>query len=60
MSKFTSREFILAFVAAMAGVVKLFVDVDDDLVAQIGAVIVIIVSVAAYAWARTSQKKSQV
>jgi hypothetical protein len=56
MSRFTSREFLIAAVLALVGVVKLFVDVPDSVTEQVTAVVVAVVPAVAFIIMRVVQK----
>jgi hypothetical protein len=56
VSKYLSREFLQTLIVAVAGIVGMFVDVDDSLVTQIVSGAVALGAVITYAVARTKQK----
>jgi len=60
IEKLLSREFLIALVVAVAGVVKLFISVPDDLLTDITSVVVVLVPVIVYAIVRTVQKSKGV
>lgn len=59
MSKFLSREWLIAAVLAIVGLVKLFVDVPDSVVEQATTAVVIVVPATAYVIMRIWQKSRE-
>jgi ACR3 family arsenite efflux pump ArsB len=56
MARFSSREFLLALIASLVGIVKLFISVDDAIVEQVTAVVLAVVPAVVYIVMRSHEK----